>query len=61
MSGNGGGGGGAARPPPSASMGKLSLEDDKARKSNANGPPGKNLRNVPEASRGCKTDSRVKC
>ena len=46
MSGNGGGGGGAARPPPSASMGKLSLEDDKARKGNANGPPGKNLRNT---------------
>ena len=34
-------GGGAARPPPSASMGKLSLEDDNARKSNANGPSGK--------------------
>ena len=37
------GGGGAARPPPSASMGKLSLEDEAARKGNANGPSGKNL------------------
>ena len=37
------GGSGAARPPPSASMGKLSLEDEAARKGNANGPSGKNL------------------
>ena len=40
---NSSGGGGAARPPPSASMGKLSLEDEAARKGNANGPSGKNL------------------
>ena len=48
----------AARPtPPSASMGKLSLEDDNARKSNANGPSGKDERERENRCLGCVSEA----
>ena len=56
------GGSGAARPPPSASMGKLSLEDEAARKSNANGPSGKNLNHgIPNQRKSCLFTEQALC